>query len=217
MFARLIPSLLPAASLSAAAIAGSVLDPSGTAVLDAKASLYNPDTKVRQETASRADGKFVFDHLTAGQYILRVDKSGFAPMLREFNVTKDASVDRGITLRDQNGPAAASIDASATSLAAEPGQLRVPGEQMQQMLVHKINPVYPVAAKQAHTQGKVILQAVIDAEGVPKDIQVISSPDENLSQSALEAVRQWRYDTTLLNGKPTDVITTILVNYTLLD
>jgi outer membrane biosynthesis protein TonB len=50
---------------------------------------------------------------------------------------------------------------------------------------------------------------------VPEDITVLSSPGDDLTQSALEAVRQWRYSTTLLNGNPIAVVTNIIVNYTL--
>ena len=78
-----------------------------------------------------------------------------------------------------------------------------------------MQPVYPAAAKSAGVQGSVELQAVISAEGVPQDIQVVSSPSDDLSQSALEAVRQWRYRPTLLNGNPVTILTEILVNYTL--
>ena len=78
-----------------------------------------------------------------------------------------------------------------------------------------MQPVYPAAAKTAHVQGTVDLETVISAEGVPEDIRVVSSPSDDLTQSALEAVRQWRYKPTLLNGEPIKVVTDVVVNYTL--
>jgi TonB family protein len=81
-------------------------------------------------------------------------------------------------------------------------------------LVSRVNPVYPQAAKAAKVQGAVVLQAVIGKDGAIKSLQVISGPDE-LAPSALDAVRQWVYRPYLLNGQPTEVETTITVNYSL--
>ena len=64
-------------------------------------------------------------------------------------------------------------------------------------------------------QGKVELQVVISNEGIPVDISVLSSPSDDLTQSALDAVRQWRYRPTLLNGAAIQVVTEVTVNYTL--
>ena len=82
-------------------------------------------------------------------------------------------------------------------------------------LISKINPVYPASAKSAGIQGIVSLDMVISKDGTPLDIQVVSSPSDDLTQSALEAVRQWRYSPTLLNGEPVEVVTDVVVNYTL--
>ena len=59
------------------------------------------------------------------------------------------------------------------------------------------------------------LDTVIFADGVPQEIRVISSPNDDLTQSALDAVRQWRYSPTLLNEQPVEVVTEVVVNYTL--
>ncbi|HEX4750030.1 MAG TPA: energy transducer TonB, partial [Bryobacteraceae bacterium] len=93
--------------------------------------------------------------------------------------------------------------------------IRVPGESEQAKLISKVNPVYPPAAKKAGVQGVVLLDVTISKEGVPEDIQVLESPNDDLTQSAEEAVRQWRYSTTLLNGQPVPVIAEVKVNYTL--
>jgi TonB family protein len=221
VFASMFPGLLPSASLSAAAIAGSVLDPAGTAVLDAKASLYNPDTKLHAETTSQGDGRFAFSHLAAGQYILRIDKPGYPPILKAIRVGEDTEVNQGLRL--QATPALSQPLSSPTdedhSPTTEPNRssqpLRVAGEAQQAKLLQKVNPVYPQAAKLAGVQGQVVLDAVIASDGTPREIQVVSSPSSDLSQSALEAVRGWRYSTTLLNGNPVEVETWVLVNYTL--
>jgi protein TonB len=82
-------------------------------------------------------------------------------------------------------------------------------------LVQKVQPLYPSAAKAAGIQGTVLFEMVISKEGVPVDIRVLESPNDDLTQSALDAVRQWRYKPTLLNGNPVEIVTDVVVNYTL--
>jgi protein TonB len=59
-------------------------------------------------------------------------------------------------------------------------------------LVQKVRPNYPTIAKAAGIQGTVSFEMVISKEGVPIDIRVLDSPNDDLTQSALDAVRQWR-------------------------
>jgi periplasmic protein TonB len=84
------------------------------------------------------------------------------------------------------------------------------GSVQQAMLVSQTRPAYPPLAIQAHIQGDVVLHAVIDAEGRVSELQVISG-HPLLIRAALEAVRQWRYRPTMLNGEPVEVDTTITV------
>lgn len=98
---------------------------------------------------------------------------------------------------------------------APPKTIRVGGNVAQNNLMYKVQPVYPASAKAAHIQGTVDLKVTISNEGVPEDLQVVSSPSDDLTQSAMDAVRQWRYRPTLLNGNPVAVVTDVMVNYTL--
>ena len=75
-------------------------------------------------------------------------------------------------------------------------------------------PVYPAIARITRTQGVVVLEALITREGAVDSLRVISG-HQLLIQAALDAVRQWRYRPTLLNGEPVEVITTITVTFTL--
>jgi TonB family protein len=206
-----LSGLLSSVGLSAATIGGSLLDPSGAAVAQAKASLYNPETKVTAETTTAPDGKFTFDNLPAGQYILRVDKPGFASQFREFNVQADSKLERKLMLSTTEQQA----DSTADRQSSGQGPVRVGGEVAQENLVRKVQPVYPASAKAAGVQGTVDLEVVISKDGVPEEITVTSSPSDDLTQSSLEAVRQWRYRPTLLNGEPVDIVTHVIVNYTL--
>jgi TonB family protein len=216
----LFAGLLASAGLSAATIGGSLYDPSGAAVPNAKALLYDPDTNSKFETITSADGKFVFETLPAGQYILRVQSPGFATLFREFKVNDDSKVDRGLTLslgkmNEHLTVSAEGTPAPSPQPAAQPKPIRVGGTVEESNLIQKMQPVYPKDAKAAGIQGTVTLEMVISKEGEPRDIRVVSSPDDSLTQSALESVRQWRYKPTLLNGNPVEIVTDVVVNYTL--
>lgn len=95
-----------------------------------------------------------------------------------------------------------------------PKRIRVGGQVQTAKLVNKVQPIYPALAKQARIQGTVRLQAVIAKDGSVVELQVLSG-HPLLVQAALDAVRQWRYQPTLLNGEPVEVVTTIDVVFTL--
>lgn len=200
-----LSGLLASAGVSAASIGGSLLDPHGAPIADAKATIYSPDSGVKKEATTAGDGKFAFESLPAGRYILAVEKPGFPSLYREFKVLDNSTVDRGLVLGD----------GGKQPDGQRPKELRIGGEIQQSKLIYKPQPVYPVEAKKAHIQGQVELEVVISKEGIPQDIRVMSSPSDALSRSALEAVSQWRYSTTLLNGEPISVVTDVIVNYTL--
>jgi protein TonB len=81
-------------------------------------------------------------------------------------------------------------------------------------MVRQIMPVYPPIAKTAHIAGTVVLHAVIAKDGSVEDLQYVSGPPL-LMKSAMDAVKQWRYQPTQLNGDPVEVDTTISVVFTL--
>jgi protein TonB len=95
-----------------------------------------------------------------------------------------------------------------------PKRITIGGNVQQAKLVRQPKPVYPPLAKQARISGVVHLAAVISANGTIQDLKVISG-HPLLIPSALEAVKQWVYQPTLLNGEPVEVQTQIDVNFTL--
>lgn len=97
---------------------------------------------------------------------------------------------------------------------AHPAFVNVSPKQMENQLIHKVNPKYPVQAKKAGVQGTVVLDAIIGKDGSVKNLKVDSGPEE-LRQSSLDAVRQWKYKPYLLNGEPVKVKTKIHIVYTL--
>lgn len=100
------------------------------------------------------------------------------------------------------------------ALIPVPRFINVSASVAQGMLLKKVAPEYPVAARNSYTTGTVVLQATIDKEGRIKNLRAVSGPDA-LQGAALDAVRQWRYRPYLLNGLPVEVMTTINVIFTL--
>ena len=80
------------------------------------------------------------------------------------------------------------------------------------MLIHRVEPVYPTLPKQLGRAGRVELRAVIATDGTIQSLQVVSG-DPLFYQSAMDAVRQWRYRPTVLNGETVEIDTFITVIY----
>lgn len=80
------------------------------------------------------------------------------------------------------------------------------------MLIHKVKPVYPAAAKKVHIEGTVVLHAIIAKDGTVQSLDYVSGPDE-LKDSAIDAVKKWRYKPMLLNNQPVEVDTDISVPF----
>jgi periplasmic protein TonB len=95
-----------------------------------------------------------------------------------------------------------------------PKQIRVGGNVQSAKLVNQPKPSYPPLARQARIQGVVKFNAVIGRDGTIQNLTLVSG-HPLLVPSATEAVRQWRYQPTLLNGDPVEVVTQIDVNFTL--
>jgi protein TonB len=95
-----------------------------------------------------------------------------------------------------------------------PKRITVGGNVQQAMLISQPKPIYPPLAKQARISGTVRFTAIIGRDGTIQNLQLISG-HPLLVQSATEAVKQWRYKPTLLNGEPVEVVTQIDVNFTL--
>ena len=93
-------------------------------------------------------------------------------------------------------------------------RIRVGGQVQAAKMVRQIQPIYPQIAKTAHVQGTVILHAVIAKDGSVQELNYVSGPPL-LMKSAMDAVREWKYQPTLLNGEPVEVDTTISVIFTL--
>jgi protein TonB len=97
---------------------------------------------------------------------------------------------------------------------AEPVRIKVGGNEQHALLVKQVIPVYPPLARQARISGAVQLIGVIGTDGRIKQLQYVSG-HPLLTPAALDAVRQWIYRPTYLNGDPVEVIAPITVSFVL--
>ena len=101
-----------------------------------------------------------------------------------------------------------------THTAPKVHMVHVGGNVIAAMGLYQPRPVYPHLAMIARVQGTVVLQAIIGRDGTVKELKVASG-HPLLIKAAVDAVKTWRYQPTLLNGDPVDVLTEISVNFTL--
>ncbi len=100
------------------------------------------------------------------------------------------------------------------SAPTPPSRIRVGGNVQQSNLITKVTPSYPPDAKAARIQGIVHLAVIIGKDGTVQNIEILSG-EPLLIPAATDAVKQWVYKPTLLNGNPVEVITSVDVNFTL--
>jgi TonB family protein len=82
-------------------------------------------------------------------------------------------------------------------------------------LVKKVNPLYPPGERQSRVQGTVAMDALLGTDGLLHDLRIVSGVSSGLNKASLDAVKQWRYDPYTCNGIPTEVETTVQVNFSL--
>ncbi|GGA62534.1 hypothetical protein GCM10011507_12590 [Edaphobacter acidisoli] len=127
-----------------------------------------------------------------------------------------ASLHFGNGMTSVLGDAITSETGSSPTVTARPerssGPLRVSTGVTAGLLLTPIQPVYPVIAKAAGIQGTVVVDAIISRTGTIESLRAVSGP-EMLRGAAVEAIRSAKYRPYTLNGQPTDVQTTITVNF----
>jgi protein TonB len=133
------------------------------------------------------------------------DGNGLGPLLRDL-------INPGIETAVPAVPIPPPPPPPPPVVKAEP--IRQGGNVQAANLIHQVNPVYPPIARQARVQGVVVLEAVISKEGSIESLRVVGG-HPLLNQAALDAVKQWKYRATMLNGDAVEVITTVTVTFTL--
>ena len=219
--------LLPVAAVRATAenatgnVSGTVRDPSGAVIPDANVTLVNQQTQGRIVVHSGEDGTFRFPAIPAGRYRLEIAKPGFAytksadlEVKPSSDFHQDVTLDIGEVIQEvvvhghkpaENPPAPPPV----------PRRIRVGGLVERAKLIYQPTPDYPASAAKQGIEGVVILRAVIGTSGQVLSLTPCNDADSDLIKTAMNAVRQWQYQPTLLNGVPVEVVTTITVAFRL--
>jgi TonB family protein len=211
-----------AAQSSPMPLAGTVYDPTG-AVMPGVALTLVDEQEFTWQATTDASGRFEFPPVRPGKYKLDAELPGFRPLRHDFELKNAADWDRAITLQvgqlsETVHVSARRVPASQQAPTAGPVRVRVGGNVRAPRIVRRVNPVYPVSMREAGREGVVSIEATIGADGMVASARVLSAqvhPD--FGNAALEAVRQWEFTPTLLNGTPVEVLMNVSVSFTLDD
>lgn len=110
--------------------------------------------------------------------------------------------------------ATSNLSAVPKFVPVTPQRVRISQGVTKGLLIHRVEPAYPLLARTARVQGEVVLTAIISTTGEIENLQLVSG-HPMLVPDAIAAVKQWRYKPYLLNGQPTEVETTITVIFAL--
>lgn len=210
-----------AAQTSPASLTGSVYDPTGAVMPGVTLTLENAQDQ-KQEATSRADGRFDFPQVAPGQYTLSASLPGFRTLRQEFELKTARDWDRAITL--QVGELRESINVRERRITGPvgpsqpqlPKPIRVGGNVKVPTKTLDVKPIYPNTMREAGREGVVPIEAIIGPDGSVTSVRVVSAdvhPD--FAIAAADAVRQWKFTPTLLNGRPVEVVMTVKVQFSL--
>jgi protein TonB len=93
------------------------------------------------------------------------------------------------------------------------GPLQITGNVKAPVRIHAPDPIYPEEARQARVQGVVILQTIIDTLGQVTNVRVLKGLPSGLTEAAVDAVSQWRFDPATLEGEPVAVYYMVTVSF----
>jgi TonB family protein len=193
---------------------GRVYDPTGRPIKNATITAIDAVRKTVDMTTTNAAGLFEFPTITVGEYEVQTSATGYENFQIR-SVTVEANQDVNLNIL--------TVASSTTPLAQTPGDaakstpVKIPGYVQQGKLVRRVNPVYPANAKADRIQGVVALEATIGKDGIPASLRVVgnSATNVDLAKAAVDAVKQWQYSPTLVNGEPVEVVTTVSINFAL--
>ena len=203
-------------------LTGSIYDTTGS-VLPGVAVTLIDERQVASSTTSDASGRFEFPAVGDGQYTLEVEVPGFKTLRNEFTLTAARDWDRSITMQVGGLQERISVRAKRPTHAARPtpstaAPVRIGGNIKAPLKLQDVRPQYPEAMREAGLEGLVPMEALIDVDGRVASVRVLSAQvHPEFARAAEDAVRQWVFSPTLLNGSAVEVQMTVTVQFRLED
>jgi len=235
--------LLAATGVLAAAqggtlFSGTITDSTGAPVAEAKVVLTNATTAAKHEVKTNERGQFAFVPLPAASYTFEALVPGFkkaeatiplsgASVRRDFALAL-GTLSESVTISGSKEVSSAGAappatnakpreadlsrsalqrDIAACEPSAQGGRIRPPRK------IKDVRPVYPPALQAAGIGGIVTMTATIGTDGMVKDYEITKSVHPELDAAAVEAVRSWQFDGTLLNCAPIEVTMTVSLKF----
>jgi protein TonB len=121
----------------------------------------------------------------------------------------------GVVVGTPGGTGTETAPAPAPEPPKPEGPMRVGGDVKAPVVEHRVDPIYSDMARKTRVNGIVIVEAIINRNGEVEQVKVIKGLPMGLSESAVEAVKQWKFKPGTLNGEPVDVIFNLTVNFKL--
>jgi TonB family protein len=217
--AIVVPSAVVRTQGQTQRLEGVVYDPSGAVVPGVEMTLTSEQTTLA--TTSDSAGRFGFDTIAPGKYTLQISLAGFRGVKEEITLAVDRDWNRAITLQLGTLRETISIQAERRRVAVPtapngPTPVRVGGNIRAPRKIHSVNPTYPESMMREGREAVVALEARIDADGNVTSTRVVSTqvhPD--FAAAAIAAMEQWRFEPTLLNGKPVEVLVDVSMSFSL--
>ncbi len=206
---------------SGVALFGSVQDPSGARIPRVSVLIIDSGRGVTEAATSGADGSYRIEGLDpSSSYEIRVAKLGFKKHRQTVRLAADKRLD--ITLQ-VGGVREEIVVVSDRKPARDPSQPKAPRQRVRvggnvrgALLIRHVSPIYPPDAESEGVEGTVLMEAVISKDGKLTGPKAVNSMvDPRLVDAAMEAVKQWRYEPVLLNGRPVEIVTKISVAFQL--
>jgi protein TonB len=182
------------------------------------------EQQVKWPTTSDGTGRFEFAPVGPGRFVLEASLPGFRTLRNEFVLSAPKDWARAVTL--QVGEVEETVTVTARRpTAARPATpagadepVRVGGNIKPPLKLKDARPVYPVSMQEAGLEGVVPMEALIGADGTVVSVRVLSAQvHPEFARAAEDAVRQWRFSATLLNGAPVEVRMMVSVAFSLRD
>jgi TonB family protein len=234
-----IPIVVLAGQAALVTFGGSVFDPLNAVLPDTAVTLTNVDTQAQFQVRSDRQGRYEIPGVPPGRYVLETALPGFAPLKVELsvgssNVERDLKLALGelqetvtVTAHDASDPPApmsAERKARLEELLRKRAAQTCPGNQSQSgpaiggnirvpLKTRHIAPVYPAHLASSGAAGTVRMAAIIGTNGAIREVNVLSPSHPDFADAAVEAVRQWEFDATLLNCVAVEVRMTVTVNF----